>query len=234
MTTFALVHGAFHDARCWERLTPLLEEAGHGVVAMDLPNEDNSATFDTYADVVCAALDGCSDDLIIVGHSYAGSVIPLVAARRPVRHLVYVCAYVPDLGRSLADQLGDEPELLNPACYQALQADAESRMEWCDLGLAQSLMYADCDEPTVQTAIARLRPQSVSAYGLPTSLAEFPAVSCTFITCSEDQILGAECAGRIARERLGAGVIELPGSHSPFLSRPSALADVLRHTADGV
>jgi pimeloyl-ACP methyl ester carboxylesterase len=201
---------------------------------MDLPIEDNSATFDTYADVVCAALDGCTDDLILVGHSYAGSAIPLVAARRPVRHLVYACAYVPDLGRSLADQLGDEPELLNPACYQGLKADAESRMEWCDLGLAQALMYADCDEPTVQTAIARLRPQSVSAYGLPTSLAEFPAVSCTFITCSEDQIVGAECAGRIARDRLGADVIEFPGSHSPFLSRLSALADVLLRIADGI
>ena len=111
----------------------LLQQAGHGVVAMDLPIEDNSATFDTYADVVCAALDGCSDDLILVGHSYAGSVIPLVAARRAVRHLVYVCAYVPDIGRSLADQLSDEPELVNPACYQALKADAQSRMVWCDL-----------------------------------------------------------------------------------------------------
>jgi pimeloyl-ACP methyl ester carboxylesterase len=233
MTTFALVHGAFHDARCWERLTPLLEEAGHGVVAMDLPIEDNSATFDTYADVVCASLDDCSDDLILVGHSYAGSVIPLVAARRPVRHLVYVCAYVPDLGKSLADQLGDEPELLNTECYRGLKTDAEFRTEWCDLGLAQALMYADCDEPTVQTAIARLRPQSVSAYELPTSLAEFPSVSCTFIACSEDQLIPAACAGRIARDRLGADVIELPGSHSPFLSRPSALADVLLRIADG-
>jgi pimeloyl-ACP methyl ester carboxylesterase len=57
MTTFALVHGAWHGAWCWEQLTPLLQQAGHDVVAMDLPSEDGRATFDTYADVVCAALD---------------------------------------------------------------------------------------------------------------------------------------------------------------------------------
>ena len=56
MTTFALVHGGYHGAWCWERLTPLLQQAGHGVVTMDLPLEDSTATFDTYADVVCAAL----------------------------------------------------------------------------------------------------------------------------------------------------------------------------------
>ena len=53
---------------------------------MDLPIDDNTATFDTSADVVCAALDRTGDDLVLVGHSYSGHAIPLVAARRPVRH----------------------------------------------------------------------------------------------------------------------------------------------------
>jgi hypothetical protein len=66
MTTFALVHGGWHGAWCWELLTPLLEQAGHGVVAMDLPCEDPTANFDTYADVVCAALDGRDDDVVLV------------------------------------------------------------------------------------------------------------------------------------------------------------------------
>ena len=57
MATFALVHGGYHGPWCWERLTPFLQQAGHHVVTMDLPLEDSTATFDTYADVVCAALD---------------------------------------------------------------------------------------------------------------------------------------------------------------------------------
>ena len=121
MTTFALVHGGYHGAWCWERLTPLLQQAGDDVVTMDLPLDDGTATFDTYADVVCAALDGCDDDVVLVGHSYAGNTIPLVAARRPLRHLVFLCAMIPDIGRSLAEQLGDKPEMLNPAYEQGIE-----------------------------------------------------------------------------------------------------------------
>jgi len=51
VTTYALVHGAWHGAWCWEKLTPLLQQAGHEVVAPDLPSDDGSADFDTYADV---------------------------------------------------------------------------------------------------------------------------------------------------------------------------------------
>jgi len=229
MTTFALVHGAWHGAWCWERLTPLLHQAGHDVVTMDMPSEDGTATFDTYADVVCAALEGHGDDVVLVGHSYNGNTIPLVAARRPVSHLVYLCAMVPDIGRSVVDQMSDELEMLNPVAYeQGLSVpDEQLRQVWTDLDIACAMFYGDCDEPTTGAALERLRPQSAYPAILPSSLAEFPAVKTTYIVCSEDQILRPEWSRRTARERLGAELIELPGDHSPFYSRPSVLADVL-------
>ena len=113
MTTFALVHGAWHGAWCWERLAPLLRDHGHRVVAMDLPSDDRSATVDTYADVVCGELNGHAD-VVLVGHSLAGLTIPLVAARLPVRHLVYVCALIPDIGRSFFEQMRGDTAMLNP------------------------------------------------------------------------------------------------------------------------
>lgn len=76
MSTFALVHGGFHGAWCWEQLSPLLQKDGHRVVTMELPLEDSAATFDTYADVVCAALEDSDDDVVLVGHSYGGNTIP--------------------------------------------------------------------------------------------------------------------------------------------------------------
>ena len=230
MTTFALVHGGWHGAWCWELLTPLLLQEGHDVIAMDLPCDDSSAGFDTYADVVCAALDGCDDDAVLVGHSMSGSTVPLVAARRPVRHLVYLCALVPEIGRSLFDQWADAPDMLNQAWVKGVREDAQGRAAWVDLDLARALFYADCDEPTAEAAVYRLRPQRVLATPFP--LAEFPAVECTSIICSEDQMVGPAWSRRVARDRLGAKVIELPGSHSPFLSRPQALADVLLHLAE--
>jgi pimeloyl-ACP methyl ester carboxylesterase len=228
MTTFALVHGAWHGAWCWERLTPLLNQAGHEVVAMDLPTEDGAATFDTYADVVCAALDGCDDDVVLVGHSYGGNTVPLVAVRRPIRHLVYLCAMIPDIGRSLFDQFSDELEMLNPVYEQGLSMpDEQLRQVWTDLDIACAMFYGDCDEPSTKAALDRIRPQSAYPAILPSSLAEFPAVKTTYIVCSGDQILRPEWSRRTARERLTAELIELPGHHSPFYSRPSVLADVL-------
>jgi esterase/lipase len=72
VTTFGLVRGAWHGAWCWEKLTPFLKHAGHAVVAPDLPIDDGSADFDTYADAMCSALQDCEDKVVVVGHSMGG------------------------------------------------------------------------------------------------------------------------------------------------------------------
>jgi len=113
VTTFALVHGAWHGSWCWESLTPYLTQAGHDVVAPELPSDDGSADFDTYADVVCDALHGCGNDVVVVGHSLGGATAALVAARNPARHLVYLCAAVPAAGLSLLDQWQEHPDMAN-------------------------------------------------------------------------------------------------------------------------
>ena len=233
MATFALVHGGWLGAWCWELLTPLLQQAGHDVIAVNLPAEDGTASFETYADVVCASLDGRTEDIILVGHSYGGNTIPLVADRRPVRHLVYLCALVPDIGRSMMDQLQNEPDMLNPRWVEGVSVpDDQLRTAWVDLELARELICADCDDSVAAAAITRLGPQSAYPNMLPFSLPEFPSVSSTYVVCSDDQFVGPEWSKRIARDRLGANLIELPGSHSPLLSRPSAVADVLLHLAE--
>jgi pimeloyl-ACP methyl ester carboxylesterase len=83
VSTFVLVHGAWHGAWCWSRLLPELEARGHRSVVMDLPVEDGDATFEEYADVV------------LVGHSLGAMVLPLVAASRSVSMLVTLCGLIP-------------------------------------------------------------------------------------------------------------------------------------------
>jgi pimeloyl-ACP methyl ester carboxylesterase len=232
MTTFALVHGGWHDATCWDLVTPLLTQEGHDVVAMDLPCDEGMGTFDGYADAVCTALDGCDDDVMLVGHSLGGHTVPLVAARRPIRHLVYLCALVPEIGRSLADQLGDELAMLNPAYEKGVHLDEQVRQVWVDIDIARAMLYNDCDEAAVEAAFKRLRPQAAHPATVPFSLTEFPSVRTTYIICAEDQILGGEWSRRIARDRLSADIVEIPGGHSPFYSRPSVLVDALLNLAD--
>jgi pimeloyl-ACP methyl ester carboxylesterase len=229
MTTFGLVHGGYHGSWCWERLSPVLREAGHDVVTMDLPLEDSTGTFESYADIVCTALEGRDDDVVLVGHSYAGNTIPLVAARRPLRRLVYLCAMIPDVGRSLADQLTDETQMLNTAFERGLSApDEQLCQEWIDLDLACEVFYGDCDDEVAQAAVHRLRPQSVNPALFPFAVAEHPSVATTYIVCSDDNMLLPAWSRQMVGERLPAAeLVELPGGHSPMLSRPEVLAEVL-------
>jgi pimeloyl-ACP methyl ester carboxylesterase len=232
MTTFALVHGAWHGAWCWERLTPELSGRGHRVVAVDLPSEDETATFEVYADTVVAALDqsGCAagDDLVVVGHSLGGHTLPWVALRRPVRHLVYLCALVADPGRSLANQDKTEP-MLNPRHLDALSTPdgPAGSTKWVDGALARSLLYDDCPADVVGAAVKRLRPQSIHPMRQRSALADLRVAPSTYVLCTDDQMVNPEWSRAAAMGRLGAPIIELPGGHSPFYSRPAALADVL-------
>lgn len=233
MATFALVHGAWHGAWCWERLTPELSSRGHRVVVMDLPSDDGSATFDDYANHVCAALgDSPGDDLILVGHSLAGNTIPLVAARRPVRRLVYLCALLPNPGESLARQLGEDAQMLHPDYSKGLsEKDAQGRRGWADRSSASLHLFGDCDRETADAAIDRLRLQATHPYTQPCSLTSFPDVASTYVLCTEDQLVNPGWSRRVVPERLRADIVELPGSHSPFLSRPADLAAVLDRIA---
>jgi pimeloyl-ACP methyl ester carboxylesterase len=228
VTTFALVHGAWHGAWCWERLVPELERRGHRAVCADLPCDDPHATFDDYAAVVAGALADAGEDVVAVGHSLGGMTIPLVAARRPVRALVYLCALIPIPGASFVDQLRAEPDTFVRGYEAGLAAPDERRARrWVDFAVAYETMYGDCSEADARWAFERLRPQSTAPYAAPCPLDALPAVPSAYVVCTDDRIVAPARARRAAGQRLGVEPVELPGAHSPYLSRPGALADVL-------
>jgi pimeloyl-ACP methyl ester carboxylesterase len=232
MSTFALVHGAWHGAWCFERLAPALEARGHRAVAVDLPSDDATATFETYADVVARALEEEGDDVALVGHSLAGLTIPLVASRRPLRRLIYLCALVPVPGRSFLDQREIDTDMLFPEYLAGMSdPDAQGRRRWVDGELAREVLYADCDDHSATEGVERLRPQAQTPYAEPCLLDAFPETPATYVVCAEDRLVNPDWSRRIAHERLDAELIDLFGSHSPFLSRPDELAAVLNDRA---
>ncbi|GAA3829607.1 alpha/beta fold hydrolase [Amycolatopsis tucumanensis] len=115
MTTYLLVHGAWHTGECWTRVTPLLEAAGHRVLAPTLTGYGDTVHLagpevglDTHvADVTGLIRAEDLTDVVLVGHSYAGLVISSVANELPdrVARLVYLDAMVPEDGESAADVL---------------------------------------------------------------------------------------------------------------------------------
>ena len=118
--TFVLVHGAWHGGWCWKRVLPLLRTLGHEVFAPTLTGLGErrhlmsaDIGLDTHIQDVLGVLE-CEDlyDVVLVGHSYAGMVIAGVAEKAADRisHLVYLDAFVPTDGKSLADY--QPPEIL--------------------------------------------------------------------------------------------------------------------------
>src|SRR6202049_99695 len=101
---FALVHGAYHGAWCWEPLRQELERDGHTTSAVDLPCEDPEAGAERYADEVVHSIPKTTEGVVLVGHSLAGLTIPFVAGRTRTVMTVYLCALLPVPGLSFVAQ----------------------------------------------------------------------------------------------------------------------------------
>jgi pimeloyl-ACP methyl ester carboxylesterase len=204
---------------------PELERAGHTAVAPDLPCEDVEADAPDYARVVLDAL-GDAEDVVVVGHSLGGLTAPLVAAARPVRRLVLVAALLPAPGQSLIDQLRAEPGLLNVPRGEGMAHDEQRRSRWTDAELAGRTMYPGCHPLIAAGAFARLRAQAAAPQIRPTPLEAWPDVPTDYVVCTGDRIVSPAWGARRARE-LGFGMRELASDHSPMLSRPAELAELL-------
>jgi pimeloyl-ACP methyl ester carboxylesterase len=232
VATFGLVHGAGHGAWCWERLVPELAALGHRAAAMDLPCEDPSAGAMRYSEVVDRALPP-GDDLILVGHSLGGLTIPLVAARRPVRRLVFLCAVIPEFGRSLADQVTADPTLYDPVLrsHPGRLSDPAGVVWLQDEAAVRDVYCHDCAPADVRWVFSRLRRQAAAPRQEPCPLSAWPPGERSYVLCREDRAVSPDWSRRAARARLDVEPIELDGSHSPFISRPAALAAVLDRLA---
>jgi len=99
VTSFVLIPGAGGSAWYWHRVVPLLREAGHEAIAVDLPGDDETAGLPEYAGLVTSAIGG-RDNVVLVAQSLGGFTAPLAAARSSVRALVFVNAMIPVPGET--------------------------------------------------------------------------------------------------------------------------------------
>lgn len=221
MSIFALVHGAWHGPWCWERVVGPLRERGHEVVVPDLPSEDTELGLDDYADTIDRAL-GDAEDVVLVPHSLGGLVGPVVAARRPLRALVYVAGLIPQPGVSFSDQLGAEPERV--LLFEGGRAiDELGRSHWPDPEATGRIMYPDLDPEDARWAVERLRRQAQRSQNEP-SPAPPAGLRVESIVGTKDRVVSPDWSRRVARERLGVEPIELPTGHFPMITHPELLA----------
>jgi len=234
MSTFVLIHGAWHGAWCWERLTPLLRAAGHTVIAPDLPGHGVDATpwwrvtLGAYARRAREAARASGGPVIAVGHSMGGMVIGEAAAREPALFsgLVYLCAFLPQPGESLMSLATRDREAKTRGVMR--RSLGRTTIEPARAG---EVFYNRCSASDVAAATPRLVPQPLLPLLQRAARPRSPAPRRAYIECSEDHAIGIALQ-RFMRERAPvAHVASLATDHSPFYSAPDALAAALGELA---
>jgi hypothetical protein len=241
MTDFLLLHGACHDAWCWHATVSELERRGHQALAVDLPIDDPDAGAAAYADVAAAASRARFDGPVVaVGHSLSGIVIPLLPERLEIEELVFLCSILPIPGVSMIDQWAREPDMLllptapppegetppsTPSAAAAADRPAFGRER------AIAAFYHDCSPELADIAVEHLRPQELRPMAEPSPVSSWPPpVRRRYVLARDDRSVNPDWSRREVPTRLGVVPIEVGGGHSPFLSRPTELVDVLLDT----
>ncbi len=203
MATFSLVHGAWHGGWAWSLLGAELGRRGHTVSAPDLPCEDVEAGVVEYA----GAVPGAD---VVVGHSLGGFTIPLV----PARLRIFLCALVPGAPRS---------DAFVPGFGDGRVRDELGRSYYPDpADAARELQYP----PEAAGLARRLRRQApVDDMGGPV---QGPRA---YVVCTSDAAIRPDWQRQAAREHLRVEPVELDAGHSPMLTHPHELADILESAA---
>jgi pimeloyl-ACP methyl ester carboxylesterase len=221
--TYLLVHGAWHGSWCWQRLGDVLDERGAPWAAIDLPSSGSiDASLDMGADVrelrrFCVE----RGPVVLVAHSYGGAVVAEAAPKlNDLRGIVYVAALVPRLGQSASD-VSREYALRSPLDETIHREDGQLRL---DPAPAARALYGDCDDETRQWAIDQVGTQTLASFRTPRT-SENIAVASTYVICRRDQALLPPVQEQVAQRC--DDIVEIDSDHSPFLSHPDALADLL-------
>lgn len=240
---FLFVHGGFHAGWCWDRTIETLSRIGHEGVAVDLPGHgalvDQESTLANRRDAILSAMH--TGD-VLVGHSGGGFDITLAADAAPdlVCHMVYLAAALPREGRTYPEamamrdddqELGDGFDADVGEMLSYLSFDEDGVMTFADFDGARKYFYHDCDEQTARWAFERLGPERFGDTTVtPVSVPQFWAADLprSFIVCEQDRSMPRWLADTVTR-RLGVEQLSIDSSHSPFLSRPRELAELLVH-----
>ncbi|WP_159103065.1 alpha/beta fold hydrolase [Halarchaeum acidiphilum] len=236
MTTFVLLHGAYHGAWCWYRVRDALESRGHAVVTFDLPahgidtTPPGSVTLDDYVDAACAAIDRAADETVLVGHSMSGVVAAGAAERRPdaLDATVYLTAYLPTDGDSMLDLRAPDTALDGN-----FVVDEDRGLGTVREGALDDVFYGDCppEERALAHSLVRAEPMAPLSSGIPLTDANFGRVPRAYVECTADATIPIAHQRAMREATPVERVVTLDASHSPFLSLPVETADALERAA---
>jgi pimeloyl-ACP methyl ester carboxylesterase len=226
--TVALVHGAFADSSSWNGVIPLLQQAGVNVVA--IPNELRSVSGD--AAYVASAVNQIPGPVLLVGHSYGGAVITNAGSMTPnVVGLVYVSAFAPDEGESLASIETDSKDsvlvtALVPRQYPTGNGSETATEFLIDPAKVEEAFAGDLSQSEIALIGVTQRPISERAFTEETKSPAWKNLPSWAVVATGDKAAGTDVLRTMA-ERAGATVTEVDASHVVMISQPQAVTDVI-------
>jgi pimeloyl-ACP methyl ester carboxylesterase len=234
MSTYLLIHGAWHGGWCWRKVVPLLEARGHKVLAPDLPGHggDRTATvtvtLKSYTDRICEIASAQSEPVILAGHSMGGIAITQAAENCPKQTaaLVYLCAFLPRNGESLMTWASQDRESMVNTSTVDPQADGTIGYK---LEHSREAFYGNCSDEDVTFAQSRLVPQSGSPFGTPveTTPERWGRIPRYYIECLRDRAITIELQRQMQQKSPCRQTFSLETDHSPFFSSAEQLTDIL-------
>lgn len=220
-----LVHGGFVDGAGWESVYKTLKKNGYNVSIVQNPTislEDDVAATKR----VLAAQDGPA---ILVGHSYGGAVITEAGNDPKVAALVYISAFAPDKGESVASLIKDPPPgapvpPILPPNDGYLSLDKEK---------FSASFAADVDEDKAAFMADSQVPWGVAALSGTISEPAWKKKPSWYMVATEDKMIPPD-AQRMMSKRAGATVTETKGSHAIYVSQPDAVVALIEKAAKGI
>jgi hypothetical protein len=199
-------------------VTPLLIEAGHEAIAVDLPGDDETAGLPRYTDLVVGAI-GSRPDVVLVAGSLGGFTAPLVCERVPVRELVLVNAMIPVPGETPSDWWAHTEAL--EARDEAARAGGYGPFE------VATYFLHDVDPEVAADGESYQRSEADIAFGSVCAFTEWPAIGIRVVAGENDRFFPVGFQRQVARDRLGVEIDVLPGGHLLPLAQPRLVADYL-------
>jgi pimeloyl-ACP methyl ester carboxylesterase len=176
---------------------------------------------------VTAALDGLDPGVgvVLVGHSYGGAVVTAAGTHPAVERLAYICAYAPDADETVLGLARDHEAQGDLAAAIRIHDDGTSTL---DPDLVAEILYGDCRPADVERALGLLRPQHGTTLSTRPGVAAWRERPTTYVVCGADRVVPPSHQRAMAARIPDVAVVEWPdSSHSPFLARPAAVAELL-------
>ncbi len=234
MANLILIHGAWHNAKVWDKLMPYIDKK-HKVIAIEMPGRNPSDTrtyrhinLETYVRTIEEVISSLDSPCYLLGHSLAGLSISQVAQNMPdkIKALIYLCAFIPSDGESMLDITS---QIKNPGIKTELEFHPKAnRININRSDITRETFYQNCLAQDANAALSALNPEPLRAFSSHVSLSKaFDLTQKIYIKATKDRsILAAEQDKMILKANIQK-TVEIDSDHSPFLSCTTKLSNIL-------